>query len=56
MEFTLNTRHETRDQWTGFPSAVESLIRARTADAIFVVDPETASSTGTPGRSPSQAS
>src|SRR5215204_5018807 len=40
MEFTLNTRHETRDQWTGFPSAVESLIRARTADAIFVVDPE----------------
>src|SRR5215208_5203550 len=40
MEFTLNTRHETRDQWTGFPSAVVSLIRARTADANFVVDPE----------------
>jgi PAS domain S-box-containing protein len=40
MEFTLNTSHETRDEWTGFPYAVESLIRVRTADAVFVVDPK----------------
>jgi PAS domain S-box-containing protein len=40
MEVTLNTSHETRDAWTGFPSAVESLIQVRTADAVFVVDPE----------------
>jgi PAS domain S-box-containing protein len=40
MELTLNTRHETRDESTGFPPAVESLIWARTDDAVFVVDPE----------------
>ena len=40
MEVTLNTRHETRNEAMGFPPEVESLIRARTADAIFVVDPE----------------
>jgi PAS domain-containing protein len=40
MELTLTTRHETRNEATGFPPAVESLIWARTADAVFVVDPE----------------
>ena len=40
MELTLNTRHKTRDESTGFPPAVESLIAARTADAVFVVNPE----------------
>jgi PAS domain-containing protein len=40
MDLTLNTRHETRDESTGFPLAVEGLISARTADAVFVVDPE----------------
>jgi PAS domain S-box-containing protein len=40
MEFTLNTRHETRDESTGLPPAVESLIAARMADAVFVADPE----------------
>jgi PAS domain-containing protein len=40
MELTLTTTHEIRDEWTGFPTAVDSLIRARTADAVFVVDPE----------------
>ena len=40
MELTLNTRHETRDESTGFPPAVESLIWTRTDDAVFVVDPE----------------
>src|SRR5215217_8092041 len=39
MELTLTTRHETRNEATEFPPAVESLIRARTADAVFVVDP-----------------
>ena len=40
MELTLNTRHETRNGTPGFPPAVESLIRARTDDAVFVVDPD----------------
>jgi PAS domain S-box-containing protein len=40
MELTLNTRHVTQDEYKGFPPAVESLIWARTADAVFVVDPE----------------
>ena len=40
MELTLTTRHETRNEATAFPPAVESLIWARTADAVFVVDPE----------------
>jgi PAS domain S-box-containing protein len=40
MELTLTTRHETRNEATEFPPAVESLIWARTADAVFVVDPE----------------
>jgi len=40
MELTLNTRRETRDESPAFPPAVESLIRARTDDAVFVVDPE----------------
>jgi PAS domain S-box-containing protein len=40
MELTLNPRHETHNEATGFPPAVESLIWARTADAVFVVDPE----------------
>jgi hypothetical protein len=56
MEVTLNTSHETRDEWTGFPSAVESLIQVRTADAVFVVDPEYRIVHWDDRRSPSQAS
>jgi PAS domain S-box-containing protein len=40
MELILNTGHETRDEATGFPPAIESLIGARTTDAVFVVSPE----------------
>ena len=40
MVLTLNNRYETRDESTGFPPAVEGLIGVRTADAVFVVDPE----------------
>jgi PAS domain S-box-containing protein len=40
MELTLNTRHESRNEAAGLPPAVESLIWARTDDAVFVVDPE----------------
>ena len=40
MELILNTGHETRDEATGIPPAIESLIGARTTDAVFVVSPE----------------
>ena len=40
MELTLDTRQETGNEATGLPPAVESLIRARTEDDVFVVDPE----------------